>query len=298
MNVISGGGKNDFPKPATKQSQRGKKDAIDVLYCIYSALKKLRKMVCVGQRCTVCRRTAACGLQYIFMWLYTSNWKCKLCGLIQTKRIQIALIKTGCALIKTIFCYTKVLGRNTAKQTCGSGLGSVCWSRTEEMQKNVLNWLAAVIRKNKRDSAGNSKKVVQLWLRRKCFSEMAMYVGLQSVKHIGVRGGGAGGAAAPSCLKNFRANSVFRATASSSKILNNKIYFSTVKNSRATLFFRASASCSKILNNKKHIQYSEFRAPSVLQASASCSKILNVKSVFHKAKNFWATLFFRASSSC
>ena len=73
MNVISGGGKNDFPKPATKQSQRGKKDAIDVLYCIYSALKKLRKMVCVGQRCTVCRRTAACGLQYIFMWLYTSN---------------------------------------------------------------------------------------------------------------------------------------------------------------------------------------------------------------------------------
>ena len=61
-----------------------------------------------------------------------------------------------------------------------------------------------------------------------------------------------GGTAAPPSLKNFRANSVFRATASSSKILNNKIYFSTVKNSRATLFFRASASYSKILNTKKY----------------------------------------------
>jgi len=58
--------------------------------------------------------------------------------------------------------------------------------------------------------------------------------------HIGVRGGGGG---LPPGLKNFRANSVFRATASSSKILNHKIYFSTAKNSRATLFFRASASC-------------------------------------------------------
>jgi len=61
---------------------------------------------------------------------------------------------------------------------------------------------------------------------------------------------GAGGAASPPGLKSFRANSVFRATASYSKILNNKIYFSTVKNSRATLFFRASASYSKILNEK------------------------------------------------
>ena len=32
-----------------------------------------------------------------------------------------------------------------------------------------------------------------------------------------------------------------------------KYVFNTVKNSRATLFFRASASCSKILNNKKYI---------------------------------------------
>ena len=65
---------------------------------------------------------------------------------------------------------------------------------------------------------------------------------------IGARGGGSGRAAAPPGLKNFRGNSVFRATASCSKILNNEIYFRTVKNSRATLFFRPSASCSKILN--------------------------------------------------
>jgi len=54
-------------------------------------------------------------------------------------------------------------------------------------------------------------------------------------------------------MKNSRATLVFRASASYSKILNDKIYFDTVKNSRATLFFRASASCSKILNDKKYI---------------------------------------------
>jgi len=55
---------------------------------------------------------------------------------------------------------------------------------------------------------------------------------------IGVRGGGAGRAAAPPGLKNFRANSVFRATASSSKILNNKIYFSTVKSFKGNSVFQ------------------------------------------------------------
>ena len=137
---------------------------------------------------------------------------------------------------------------------------------------------------------------------------------------IGVRGGGRGGAAALSGLKNFRANSVFRATASSSKILNNKIYFNTVKNSRATLFsgqaqvtqnnriiknifntakiFRAAQVAQKswIIKNTFNIVNSGH--PLFFRASASCSKILNVKSIFHKAKNFWATLFFRASASC
>jgi len=66
----------------------------------------------------------------------------------------------------------------------------------------------------------------------------------------------------------------FRASASCSKILNDKKYiFSTVKNLRYTLFFRASASCSKILHVK-----SMFNAVKNFRASASCSKILNVKS--------------------
>jgi len=64
--------------------------------------------------------------------------------------------------------------------------------------------------------------------------------------NIGVRGGWSGRGGRSSGLKNFRAKSVFRATASCSKILNNKIYFSAVRNSRATLFFRASA---KLLKN-------------------------------------------------
>jgi len=33
----------DFPKTATKQTQRCKNDAIDVLYCNYSALKSCAK---------------------------------------------------------------------------------------------------------------------------------------------------------------------------------------------------------------------------------------------------------------
>jgi len=47
-------------------------------------------------------------------------------------------------------------------------------------------------------------------------------------------------------LKIFRANSVFRASGSCSKILKDKKYFSAVKNSKATLFLRASA---KLLNS-------------------------------------------------
>jgi len=69
------------------------------------------------------------------------------------------------------------------------------------------------------------------------------------------------GASSPPGLKIFTANAVFRASASCSKILNDKRYFNTVKIFRTTLFFRDSGSCSKILNDKKiYTQYSEFRA--------------------------------------
>jgi len=83
---------------------------------------------------------------------------------------------------------------------------------------------------------------------------------------IGVRGGGsgAGWAAATPCLKIFRANSVFRASASCSKILNDKKYIFTIVNSGHPLFFRVSA---------------------------CCSKILNVKSILNRVKNSRATVF-------
>jgi len=47
---------------------------------------------------------------------------------------------------------------------------------------------------------------------------------------------GVGGWGAHPGLKNFRANSVFKASASCSKILNDKIYFNTVKIFRGNCF--------------------------------------------------------------
>jgi len=55
-------------------------------------------------------------------------------------------------------------------------------------------------------------------------------------------------------LKNCKESSVFRASATCSKILNDKKIFNTVKNSRGNSVFRASASYSKILNDKNYIQ--------------------------------------------
>ena len=71
----------------------------------------------------------------------------------------------------------------------------------------------------------------------------------------GVRGGGS--AAPPPGLKKIRANSVFRASASCSKVLNNKKYFIAVKNSGKTLCSRAIASCSKfwMMKNIYSIQW-------------------------------------------
>ena len=98
-------------------------------------------------------------------------------------------------------------------------------------------------------------------------------------------------------VKNSRVTLFFRASASRSKILNAKsiLNINTVKNSRATLFFKARASCSKILNLK-----SIFHTVKIFRASASCSKLLNVKSVFNPVKNFWGkgNSVFRVSASC
>jgi len=72
-----------------------------------------------------------------------------------------------------------------------------------------------------------------------------------------------------------------------------KKYFNTVKNSWATLFFRASASCSKILNDKKYIfnTVKNSRITMFFKASASSSTTLNVKGIFNTVKNSRVTVF-------
>jgi len=89
-------------------------------------------------------------------------------------------------------------------------------------------------------------------------------VAIMPYYHRRTRRGIEGAAASPG-LKNFRANSVTRASVSCSKILNAKSIFNTVK------IFRASAGCSKILNVKSIFNtVKRFRAYSVFRASASC----------------------------
>jgi len=87
-------------------------------------------------------------------------------------------------------------------------------------------------------------------------------------------------------VKNFRATLFCRASASCSKILNNKKYIFSTVNSRHLLFFRASAKLLKILNGKKYIQCSE-----KFQGKRKLLKILNVKSILDTVKIFRATLF-------
>jgi len=54
-------------------------------------------------------------------------------------------------------------------------------------------------------------------------------------------------------VKNFRANSVFRASAICSKILKEKKYFNTVKTFRASCVFQGKRKLFKILNDKKSV---------------------------------------------
>jgi len=116
--------------------------------------------------------------------------------------------------------------------------------------------------------------------------------------HRRTRRGVRGEAARPPSWK-FSGQTVFRESASCSKILNDKNYFNTVNNCRATLVFRANAGCSKILNVKKYFNtVNNLRATLVFRASASCSKILNDIKYIFKTLNSRHTLFFRASASC
>jgi len=129
---------------------------------------------------------------------------------------------------------------------------------------------------------------------RKRSQEVSFLTYPRNLDFIGVRGGEVGGASAPPVWKNFRASSVFRASASCSKILNYKKYFNAAKIFRATLFFRASASCSNILNDKKYIYSIQW-----IQDTFCFSEQQQVaQKKFNTVKNFRATLFYRASASC
>jgi len=111
---------------------------------------------------------------------------------------------------------------------------------------------------------------------------------------IGVRGGVRGGNPPPWLgLKIFRANSVFRASTSCSKIQNGTKYFRTVKNSRTHFVFQSKRKFLKILSDKKYT-FNTVNSGHTLffRVRASCSKILNVKSIFNTVKNF------RATASC
>ena len=90
---------------------------------------------------------------------------------------------------------------------------------------------------------------------------------------IGVRGGGSGRAADPPGLKIFRANSVFRASASCSKTLNDKKIFQYSEKFHDNSVFQGKRKLLKNPECKKYIQYSEkFQGNSVLQGKLESLK--------------------------
>jgi len=96
-------------------------------------------------------------------------------------------------------------------------------------------------------------------------------------------------------VKISRANSVFRASASCSKILKDIKYFNAMnlKNFKANSVFQGKHKLFKILNDKKYIFNTVISRQSLFfRASTSCSKILNVKSIFNIVKNFRANSVF------
>jgi len=132
---------------------------------------------------------------------------------------------------------------------------------------------------------------------------------------------GVGGSGCPLGLENFRANSVFRASATCSEILNDKKYLNSVKNSRATVFqckrellkswaikntysvqwiqgpsgFQGKRKLLKNPKCKKYIQYSEkFQGNSVFQGKPELlKKILNDEIYFNTVNIFRAPSVFQ-----
>ena len=99
-------------------------------------------------------------------------------------------------------------------------------------------------------------------------------------------------------LEKFRANSVFRASSSCSKILKNMKNISKQwKISGQILFFRASAYYSKFWRIKNTFNTVNSGHTLLFSARKSCSNILNVKSILNTAKNWMTNFVFRASAS-
>jgi len=105
-----------------------------------------------------------------------------------------------------------------------------------------------------------------------------------------------GGGRSPPRLEKFKANSVFRASSSCSKILKDKKYFNAVKIYRANSVFQGKRKF-KILKDKNTFNTVNSGHTLFFMASNSCSNILNVKSVLNTAKNFMTNSVFRASAS-
>jgi len=92
-------------------------------------------------------------------------------------------------------------------------------------------------------------------------------------------------------VKNFRTNSVFRASESCWTILNDKKYFNTVNNFRATLLFKVSASCSKILNVQNIFStVKNFRVNCVFLGKGKLLKILNGEKFFNAVYSVYIRL--------
>jgi len=103
---------------------------------------------------------------------------------------------------------------------------------------------------------------------------------------------GVGGAAAPPVVKNFRANTVCRASLSCSKILNGKKYFNRVKYFRETVFqgkhkLLKSPECKTILKTVEN-----FRSNSAFQGKRKLLKNLEFKKYIQYSEKFYGKLCF------
>ena len=126
---------------------------------------------------------------------------------------------------------------------------------------------------------------------KECFTEKVFYRKCFTHRRTG-RGVGEG--CRPLGLNNFRANSVFRASATRSKILNDKKYIHYSEKFQGNSVFRASATRSKILNDKKYIHYTEkFQGNSVFQGKRKLLKNPEWWKIFQYSEQFQGKLCFQ-----